>query len=70
MPDSLLVNLHENKGAIRDLLQELPRRFAESFDIGCALGPALQAAHKLMVSISVGVRLQTRSKLNSEGCQS
>jgi len=49
-PDGLLVNLHENREAIIELLTELPRRFAESFDIGCALGPALQAAHKLMVS--------------------
>lgn len=48
MPDSLLVNLAENEAAIRDLLTQLPRQFAESFDIGCALGPALQVAHKLM----------------------
>lgn len=48
MPDGLLVNLAENEAAIRDLLTQLPRQFTESFDIGCALGPALQAAHKLM----------------------
>ncbi|KAK6620910.1 hypothetical protein RUM43_011209 [Polyplax serrata] len=47
-PDSLLVNLNENRQLIRDLLHELPKKYAESFDTDSALGPALQAAYKLM----------------------
>ncbi|XP_035211322.1 protein transport protein Sec24A-like isoform X2 [Stegodyphus dumicola] len=47
-PDSLLVNLHESKALIADLLNDLPQRFASNGDINSCLGAALQAAYKLM----------------------
>lgn len=43
-----MVNLEENKAAIKDLLTNLPNHFRESFNTGCALGAALQAAFKLL----------------------
>lgn len=49
-PDNLLINLKENKEMILDLLQQLPNRFANEHDSKSALGSALQAAFKLMVS--------------------
>ncbi|XP_055928214.1 protein transport protein Sec24A-like isoform X2 [Argiope bruennichi] len=47
-PDNLLVNVHESKSLISDLLTDLPKRFASNGDINCCLGAALQAAYKLM----------------------
>ena len=49
-PDNLLVNLKECKELIKDLLVQLPKRFANSYDSNSALGAALQVANKLMVS--------------------
>ncbi|BES93297.1 Sec23/Sec24 beta-sandwich domain [Nesidiocoris tenuis] len=49
-PENLLVNLNECLGLVRDLLRELPEKYRESFDTGSALGPALQAAYKLLAS--------------------
>lgn len=49
-PDNLLVNLHERKDLICDLLNQLQVRFKDSYDTGCALGAALQAAHKMIAS--------------------
>jgi protein transport protein SEC24 len=51
-PDNLLVNLKECRELINDLLQQLPKRFASEHDNKSALGAALQAALKLMVSWS------------------
>ncbi|XP_076368820.1 protein transport protein Sec24A-like [Tachypleus tridentatus] len=48
LPEGLLVNLHENRTLIQDLLKDLPNRFAENDDTNTALGAALQAAYKLM----------------------
>lgn len=48
-PDNLLVNLKECRELINDLLQQLPKRFANEPDSRSALGAALQAAYKLMV---------------------
>lgn len=48
-PDNLLINLGECKELIRDLLQQLPKRFAHSYDTNSALGAALQIAYKMMV---------------------
>lgn len=48
-PDNLLVNLKECRELINDLLQQLPKRFANEHDNMSALGAALQAAFKLMV---------------------
>ncbi|XP_046392862.1 protein transport protein Sec24A [Ischnura elegans] len=47
-PDNLLVNLQECKELVQDLLSQLPTLFLNSHDSGSALGPALQAAYKLM----------------------
>ncbi|KAM8969239.1 protein transport protein Sec24B isoform 2-T2 [Sarcophilus harrisii] len=47
-PDSLLVNLHESKELIKDLLNALPNIFTYTRETHSALGPALQAAFKLM----------------------
>ncbi|XP_023962608.1 protein transport protein Sec24B isoform X2 [Chrysemys picta bellii] len=47
-PDSLLVNLHESKELIKDLLNALPTMFINTRETHSALGPALQAAFKLM----------------------
>ncbi|XP_075400054.1 protein transport protein Sec24B isoform X2 [Tenrec ecaudatus] len=47
-PDSLLVNLCESKELIKDLLNALPNMFTNTRETHSALGPALQAAFKLM----------------------
>ncbi|XP_072436014.1 protein transport protein Sec24B-like isoform X1 [Chiloscyllium punctatum] len=47
-PDSLMVNLHESKELIKDLLKVLPTMFTNTRETHSALGPALQAAFKLM----------------------
>lgn len=52
-PDNLLVNLKECKELVKDLLNQMPKRFAETHDPGSALGAALQVAFKLMVSIII-----------------
>lgn len=49
-PDNLLINLNECKDLIKDLLTQLPTRFANTHDSNSALGAALQVAFKLMVS--------------------
>ncbi|XP_031722794.1 protein transport protein Sec24B [Anarrhichthys ocellatus] len=46
--DSLMVNLKEGKELVNDLLTSLPGMFSESKETHSALGPALQAAFKLM----------------------
>ncbi|XP_054261293.1 protein transport protein Sec24A-like isoform X2 [Macrosteles quadrilineatus] len=48
LPENLLVNLHECQDLIKDLLLELPQKYAESYDTHSALGAALQAAYKLL----------------------
>ncbi|XP_068134016.1 protein transport protein Sec24A [Hyperolius riggenbachi] len=48
MPENLLVNLHECKELVQDLLKNLPQMFTKSSETQSALGPALQAAHKLI----------------------
>nr|XP_056715090.1 protein transport protein Sec24A [Euleptes europaea] len=48
MPENLLVNLNESKELIQDLLSTLPQMFTNSLETQSALGPALQAAFKLM----------------------
>ena len=48
-PDNLLVNLSESKELITELLTKLPSMFEKNLETGSALGPALQAAYKLMV---------------------
>lgn len=48
-PDNLLVNLKECKELVKDLLVQLPKRFADAYDPKSALGAALQAAFKMIV---------------------
>lgn len=49
-PDNLLVNLAESRELVKDVLNQLPTKFLNSHNTNSALGPALQAAYKLMVS--------------------
>ncbi|KAM7418151.1 hypothetical protein PAMA_017682 [Pampus argenteus] len=46
--DSLMVNLKESRELVQDLLNSLPAMFNQSRETHSALGPALQAAFKLM----------------------
>lgn len=48
-PTDLLINLTEARAGIEVLLGRLHEMFQESHAIGSALGPALQAAYKLIV---------------------
>lgn len=50
-PENLIVNLHEQFELIKDLLEQMPEKFKESYDTNCALGAALQVAYKLMVKL-------------------
>ncbi|XP_048826260.1 protein transport protein Sec24B isoform X5 [Brienomyrus brachyistius] len=47
-PDSLLVNLKESRELVKDLLSSLPGMFTHTRETHSSLGPALQAAFKLM----------------------
>ncbi|KAG2466617.1 SC24B protein, partial [Polypterus senegalus] len=47
-PDGLLVNLKDSKELVKDLLSALPKMFVHTRETHSALGPALQAAFKLM----------------------
>jgi protein transport protein SEC24 len=49
-PEDLLVNIETSKTAIENLLKKLPDMFKNNHVVGNALGPALQAAFKLVVS--------------------
>jgi len=51
-PDGLLVNLYEAKEMVVDFLNKLPVWFEKNMQTGSALGPALQAAYKLLVGLS------------------
>ncbi|XP_061896026.1 protein transport protein Sec24B isoform X4 [Entelurus aequoreus] len=48
--DSLMVNWKESEELVKDLLTSLPSMFSQSKEMHSALGPALQAAYKLMSS--------------------
>ena len=50
-PDNLVVNLHESKDLVCDLLAQLPQMFEKNMDTGSALGAAIQAAYKMVVSV-------------------
>jgi len=57
-PEGLLVNLHEAKEMVIDFLNKLPVWFEKNMQTGSALGPALQAAYKLLVSGSKNLHLK------------
>lgn len=48
-PNDILVNLVEARAAIETLLGRLGDMFKDTHNVGSALGPALQAAFKLVV---------------------
>ncbi|XP_033124522.1 protein transport protein Sec24A-like [Anneissia japonica] len=48
LPGDLLVNLNESKELVQDLLNQLPTLFQNNKETQSALGPALQAAYKLL----------------------
>ncbi|XP_077505314.1 protein transport protein Sec24AB isoform X2 [Amblyomma americanum] len=50
-PDSLLVNIHESKALVQDLLTNLPLIHAQNGEPTSALGAAVQAGYKLMSPI-------------------
>jgi hypothetical protein len=52
-PTDLLVNLTEARASIEQLLGRLHEMFQDNLSTGCALGPALQAGFKLMVSTAI-----------------
>eukprot|EP00096_Caligus_rogercresseyi_P011392 TRINITY_DN4468_c0_g1_i1.p1 TRINITY_DN4468_c0_g1~~TRINITY_DN4468_c0_g1_i1.p1 ORF type:complete len:768 (-),score=240.93 TRINITY_DN4468_c0_g1_i1:594-2897(-) len=47
-PNDLVVNLNESRSLFEDLLKELPGSFAGNPSTDSALGPALQAAYKIL----------------------
>lgn len=47
-PDNLLVNLKDRMELVRDLLIQLPGRYANTYDTHSALGAALQVAYKMI----------------------
>lgn len=51
-PNDLLVNLNEARAGIEALLGRLSDMFQESHTVGSALGPAMQAGFKLIVSLN------------------
>ncbi|KAG8907637.1 COPII subunit [Tulasnella sp. 403] len=50
-PNDLLVNLTEARAGLEGLLSHLSDMFAETHNVGSALGPALQAGYKLISSV-------------------
>ena len=50
-PNDLLVNLTEARASIEALLGRLGEMFQDSYSVGSALGPALQAGYKLIVGV-------------------
>jgi protein transport protein SEC24 len=52
-PTDLLLNLTEARTGIEALLGKLNDMFQDSHAIGSALGPALQAAYKLIVRLII-----------------
>ena len=48
LPDDLLVNLSESRGAVEKLLDSIPKSFAQTQIVDSAMGPALQSAFLVM----------------------
>ena len=61
-PNDLLVNLAEARESLEILLDKIGTMFQDNSIIGSALGPALQAGFKLMVSLTP---CQSRNKAHS-----
>jgi protein transport protein SEC24 len=51
-PTDLLLSLTEQRTQIETLISRIPQMFADNYVVGNALGPALQAASKMMVGSS------------------
>ena len=60
-PTDLLVNLTEARPAIESVLGRLSDMFKESATTGSALGPAMQTAHKLIVSTTISAYTRRHS---------
>ncbi|KAI0631186.1 protein transporter SEC24 [Trametes polyzona] len=60
-PTDLLVNLTESRPAIENLLSRLNDMFQDNHTIGSALGPALQAAFKMMAHIGGKIQVLSAS---------
>ena len=54
-PTDLLVNLTEARASLETLLGRINEMFADNHVVGSAMGPALQAGFKLMVSPEGGL---------------
>lgn len=54
-PTDLLVNLSESLESIKSLLEKLPDMFKDTVNVHNALGSALRAAYKLVVSTKVAI---------------
>lgn len=52
-PTDILVNLTEARASIENLLSRLSDMFQDNHTVGSALGPAMQAGFKLIVSHSI-----------------
>lgn len=52
-PNDLLVNLTEARPALESLLGRLSDMFKDSVTVGSAVGPAMQAAHKMIVGVAM-----------------
>ena len=51
MPDDLIVNLHDSRAVVDNLLSTLPQNFAHNLSADSAMGPALQAAFLSMSNL-------------------
>jgi protein transport protein SEC24 len=61
VPGSLLVNLKENKEMIKNVLEELPKMFAQNAWIDSALGAAMSAACKILSPVGGRISVFTAS---------
>jgi protein transport protein SEC24 len=52
-PTDLLVNLVESRSQLETLLSRINDMFQDNHTVGSAMGPALQAGFKLMVSLFI-----------------
>ena len=66
IPDDLLVNLPESLNVVEALLDSLPDMFANTRNVESAMGPAVEAAYKVMRHIG-GKMIVMQSSLPSQG---
>ena len=66
IPDELLVNLSDSRSVVEALLDSLPEMFANTRNVESAMGPAVEAAYKVMRHIG-GKMVVMQSSLPSLG---